>query len=302
MIETSVEPGIDISAYSIAQIRDLQSGEGKLPEKAKTETSEVAAETPAAESIVAASDPAKTEETEAEKEISEPTPKGKGLQKRFSTLTKTIRDLEAKLAAKPPAAPEVKQAVATPEPVKELTAPKQEDFTSWEDYADARVEYKIKLAKADEAQAAQVATAKAEQSALESRLTKQTSEARVKHADFDAVALNPQLPVTQVMLHVLQSSDNGAELLYHLGQNPELSAKIAALSPGSAALAIGKLEAKLFPEDAPEPVAPKTETTKVLPKPVSTVGAVTATPKASLNDMEYGPEWKTLYAKQRSKR
>lgn len=280
MADVNVEPVIDISNYSIAQIRELQSGEKAAPETVEKAPSEAAAE-PAVESIAAESDTAKTEELEAEKEIAKPTPGGKGLQKRFSTLTKTIRDLEAENASLKASKPEIKQAAATPEPVKIEAAPKSEDFTTWEEYSDAVVRHQFKAAKAEEVAAQQTALAQQQRSELEARLTAQTAEARTKHADFDAIALNPKLPVTPVMLHVLQSGDNGAELLYHLGQHPEVAAAIAQMKPGAAALALGRLSAKLFPDTDPEPVvkeAAKAE--KVLPKPVSTVGTGGTAPLA----------------------
>jgi len=291
---------IDLSGSSFSDIRKMMAGE-EVAAKAveKPAVSEVAAETSdAAESTVTESDTVKKEVVAP---VEETTPESKtGIEKRFSKLTKTIRDLEAKLAVK---APEVKPAVATPEPA--LTAPKQEDFSDWEAYSDALVEHKVKLIESRKDGEAKARVAQEQQAALEAKLISQTDSARVKYEDFDDVALNPELPVTPVMLHVLQSSDNGAELLYHLGSNPDVSAKIAAMSPGAAALAIGRLEAKLFPDEQPKPavVEKAAVAPKVLPKPPATVGNTATPSRHDLNDpnIPFG-EFKTLYAKSLKKK
>lgn len=261
----------------MADVRRALSGESIAAEPVVREPSEVAEVTPAPESIAADPDPAETKDAQSTEETPE---KKSGIEKRFSKLTKTIRDLEARLAATP-VKPEVQQEAAKPESVKS-GAPKQEDFSNWEDFSDALVEYKVEQIEAKKAKAHSDRVAQAAQAAAESQWENQTTAAAEKHDDFDAVALNSKLPVSPVMFHVIQSSENGAELLYHLGSNPEVSAKIAAMTPGQAALALGKLEAKLFPDEAPKPVA--APVAKALPKPPATVGGTATAPKADISD------------------
>lgn len=67
--------------------------------------------------------------------------------------------------------------------------------------------------------------------------------ARAETPDFQAVALDPTLPVSQVMTQVIMRSENGPQMLYHLGQNRALAQKIANMGPIEAALEMGRLSA-----------------------------------------------------------
>ena len=90
-------------------------------------------------------------------------------------------------------------------------------------------------------------------------------KAREKYDDFEQVAYNPKLPITDVMAQSIQASDIGPEVAYHLGANPKEAERIARLSPILQAKEIGKLEAKLASDppvkktsNAPTPISPLT--------------------------------------------
>jgi len=90
-------------------------------------------------------------------------------------------------------------------------------------------------------------------------------EARVKYDDFEQVAYNPTLRITDVMAQTIQASDLGPDLAYHLGSNPKEAERIARLPPFLQAKEIGKIEAKLADNppvkkttSAPAPIAPVT--------------------------------------------
>jgi hypothetical protein len=90
-------------------------------------------------------------------------------------------------------------------------------------------------------------------------------KAREKYDDFEQVAYNPNLPITDVMAQSIQASDIGPEVAYHLGANPKEAERIARLSPILQAKEIGKLEAKLASDppvkktsNAPTPISPIT--------------------------------------------
>jgi hypothetical protein len=103
-----------------------------------------------------------------------------------------------------------------------------------------------------------------EQSELSEAYHDREEEARGKYDDFEQVAYNPNLPITDVMAEAIQSSEIGPDLAYHLGSNPKEAERIARLSPFLQAKEIGKLEAKLASEppkptktsSAPAPIAP----------------------------------------------
>jgi len=89
--------------------------------------------------------------------------------------------------------------------------------------------------------------------------------ARDKYDDFDQVARNPNVPITEVMAEAIYASDVGPEVAYYLGSNIKEAARISKLSPFLQAKEIGKLEAKLALEppvkkttSAPPPISPVT--------------------------------------------
>mgnify|MGYP003337628811 CR=1 FL=1 len=151
---------------------------------------------------------------------------------------------------------EQKLKVATPE--LPATPPTQEQFESPEAYAHALAERKAaELVARREAERQQAEV-------LESYHERE-EKARDKYEDFEQVAYNPRLPITQVMAETIQASDIGPEMAYYLGSNPKEADRIARLSPFLQAKEIGKIEAKLAENppvkkssSAPTPISPVT--------------------------------------------
>ena len=158
------------------------------------------------------------------------------------------REQAQKLKAQPLAPP--------PEPLK------PDNFADAQAYADALAERKAaELLAQREAEAERVATLEAYQDREE--------EARTKYDDFEQVAYNPKLPVTETMAQTIQASEIGPDVIYHLGSNPKEAERIARLSPLLQAREIGKIEARL----ASSPPAKKTSTA---PAPIAPVTARTS--------------------------
>jgi len=133
-----------------------------------------------------------------------------------------------------------------------------ENFETYEAYADALAERKAEelLAKRE--------AAKQQQSLLEQYHDREET-ARDKYDDFDQVAYNPNLPVTEYMAQSIQASDIGPDVLYWLGSNPKEASRIARLDPILQAKEIGKIEASMASNppvrkasNAPAPIAPVT--------------------------------------------
>lgn len=104
-----------------------------------------------------------------------------------------------------------------------------------------------------------------QQAVIEDSYAEREEEVRNKYDDFDQVAYNPQLRVTDVMAETIKSSDMGPDLAYWLGSNPKEADRISRLSPLLQAREIGKIEAKITAEpfqkktsSAPEPIRPVT--------------------------------------------
>jgi len=133
-----------------------------------------------------------------------------------------------------------------------------EQFESTEAYAEA-----LAYQKAEELIARREA-AKQQSQVLESYQEREEA-ARDKYDDFEQVAYNPKLPITNVMAETIQSSDIGPDLAYYLGSNPKDAERISRMSPLAQAKEIGKIEAKLSSNppvkkttSAPAPISPVT--------------------------------------------
>ena len=110
------------------------------------------------------------------------------------------------------------------------------------------------------------------QAELLEQFHEQEEEARAKYDDFEQVAYNPKLPITDVMAQTIQASEIGPEMAYYLGSNPKEAERISKLSPILQAKEIGKIEAKLSDNppvkktsNAPAPIAPVTARTSGSP-------------------------------------
>lgn len=134
--------------------------------------------------------------------------------------------------------------------------PPVDQFESPEAYADALAYKKAEELLAQREQARQ-------QSEILETYHEKEEEARNKYDDFEQVAYNPNLPITNVMAETIQASDIGPDLAYYLGANPKEADRISRLSPFLQAKEIGRLEVKLTTEPmtkqvskAPEPISP----------------------------------------------
>jgi hypothetical protein len=157
---------------------------------------------------------------------------------------------------------QAQKAKSQPVPSEPLKA---DDFADTQTYADALAERKAQelLAKRD---------AEAERAATLDAYHDREEEARNKYDDFEQVAYNPKLPVTETMAQTIQATENGPDVIYYLGSNPKEAERIARLSPLLQAREIGKIEAKLGDNPpakktstAPAPIAPVTARTSGAP-------------------------------------
>jgi len=145
---------------------------------------------------------------------------------------------------------------------KQLKAPVEippiEQFNSPDEYAEVLAERK-----------AEELLARREQARLQSEIIEsyhdKEEDARNKYDDFEQVAYNPKLPITDAMAQTIQASEVGPDMAYYLGSNPKEAERISRLSPLQQAKELGKIEAKLADNpvvkktsSAPAPIAPVT--------------------------------------------
>jgi hypothetical protein len=153
-----------------------------------------------------------------------------------------------------------------------VSTPSQEQFESVEAYAEALATHKAEeLLRNREQQ-------RARQEMVEAYHDRE-EDARSKYEDFEQVAYNPKLPVTNVMAETIQASDIGPDIAYFLGSNPKEADRISRLSPFLQAKEIGKIEAKLSENP------PAVKKTSSAPTPITPVTArVTGTPAYDTTD------------------
>jgi hypothetical protein len=153
---------------------------------------------------------------------------------------------------------EQQQRLAETQIVKAPSTASVDQFESPEAYAEA-----LAYQRAEELIAKREA-AKQQSQILESYQEREDA-IRDKYDDFEQVAYNPKLPITNVMAETIQSSDIGPELAYYLGTNPKDAERISRMTPFAQAKEIGKIEAKLSDNppvkkttSAPAPISPVT--------------------------------------------
>jgi hypothetical protein len=147
--------------------------------------------------------------------------------------------------------------VAPPAPL-----PPVDSFADAQSYAEALAEQKAQelVARRDAAQ---------QQTAVLEAYQDREEDARVKYDDFEQVAYNPNLRVTDAMAQTIQASDIGPDVIYYLGTNPKEADRIARLPVLLQAKEIGKLEAKLVSD-------PPVKRTSTAPAPIAPVNARTS--------------------------
>lgn len=131
------------------------------------------------------------------------------------------------------------------------------------DYDEQLVAKVRKAERQERAENAEAVAQRVTQDHFEAKI----EDARSKWADFDIVTQNPNLPISNEMAKVIQDSEAGAEVFYHLGKNPVEAARINRLPAHLQAVELGKLEMRLT---APKPLP------KQPPAPVKPVSAIAA--------------------------
>jgi len=164
------------------------------------------------------------------------------------------REMESRPASTPAAQPDKK------DPPQQDEAPKRETYSSYEEYVEARADWRARVAAREEREQA----AKEEQERKE-RETLQTREkdwhgrinkAAEKYTDFATVMEDSEATLALIhsspMRAFIVESDIGPEIIYELCRNPAEAKRIAELPPRKQAAEITKIEEKLAAA-APKP-------------------------------------------------
>lgn len=158
------------------------------------------------------------------------------------------------------------------EPLKE-----PHEYESDSDYQRALIREELRQAERERLQREQTAAAETAQQERVNAYEARANEARTKIPDFDQVAHSQHVTYSNAMIQLVQESDLGPEIAYHLGKNPREADRIARLSPLSAAREIGRLESKFAQTSRPK--------VSNAPPPVKTISGTGAIEQKKLEDM-----------------
>lgn len=160
---------------------------------------------------------------------------------------------------------------AQPKPVEEVrdsNEPTRDKFETYEDFIEARAEWRATQATN---KTLQEAIKREEQERIRETQKKSSREwsqkvdkARNEIEDFDEVCSESEAPVTGHMSSAIMESDRGPQIAYYLAQHPEEAERISKLTPSKQVAAIVNLEEKVAkpvktPSKAPAPITPVTK-------------------------------------------
>lgn len=156
-------------------------------------------------------------------------------------------------------------------------------------------QYEKKLSKAlDERE--QSKSQKSEQERIEQTWREREAPVEAANADYKELSTiaitflkqNGTSPTVQAIGAAITESEAGPQLLRHLGDEYETLQKLAKLSPMAAVRELGKIEARLAPEESAEKEEDETDPpvppVKQPPKPPTPVRKVAAVTKPDIND------------------
>lgn len=134
------------------------------------------------------------------------------------------------------------QKAATPQVDAEPVRPSQADFPDPDAWAEALIDYADKratyTAKQEFKRLEAEAQAKVAQTAAEEKVRnsvaayeERAKKTKEKYADFSEVAERPDVSVPFPAVHAIMNDENGPELRYYLGKNPDVAQKLMDMMP-----------------------------------------------------------------------
>jgi len=249
--------------------------------------------------------PAATDETAEPSTDDAGKPEPKGVGKRIDELTRYRREAERErdywreMAMRNTQQPE-KVVEAQPAPTPATKVPSLADYEYDETkYQTALIEF-TKAEARREAEA--VLKAEREREAHEQSVKtwkEKAAEFAKSKPDFNDRVNDPTLPISAPMAKVIQASEIGPEVVYHLAENRELAAEIARLPADAAAFAIGRIEGRLLAQkEAVKAPAPRAVVSQAPPPPPKIEASEPDIRKSVYDDGLPMKEWLALREKQ----
>lgn len=270
------------------------------PKQATGETAEASDATETDLEETPSLDSTSTEEGEDEveaKDDEEKAPKKKGgFQKRIEKFQKKLSEKDQEIEYLRKIAFEKKQQEDPPKsPVEKVEvigkpqAPKANDFETHEEYVKAHDNYvetltdwKLEQKDKQREQAARENAAKTEFQKKGDAFQSRINEFKKSAEDFDDLMEDVNIDVPLHLQEVFLTSELGPALMYELAKNQKELERISKLPPITAALELGKIEARLA--KASELPASKELKTPKAPTPIAPIGAKGGSLKKSIDD------------------
>ncbi len=182
--------------------------------------------------------------------------------------------------------PEEKPPVTAPATPAATSEPKQADFSDFNEYTKALVEWKadqIASRKISEWQTtdAQKRANETFQQKVSGLIDRLDTEGPKKYPDFEEVARDPSLPITTVIRDALAECEAPEDVAYYLGKNRATAVQLSRMNPIQAARTIGLIEAEIKAARSNTPPKPKIPGA---PPPINPLGSGNIVTK-SLEDM-----------------
>lgn len=278
-------PGPALSATSDAPLKqqeppvsavgNAQGGEKEAPKAVTEPTDKEIAQPKTGEETGDAGDPAADNQTDADKggkktmsaRMSELAQARKAAEKRADDLAAALKIM----------AENQQQGVTTSTKTADDPRPSRDKFENPDDYDGALIEWSArqatKVAQAETRKALETEKVKETQTKIVEEWNKKAAKAAEKYPDFNEVAFSDDVSITIAMSHVILTAENGDDLVYHLGKNPEEAARIAALPVAQQGFAMGQLASKIGKS-----------TVSKAPDPMKRVGSNAAASGKTAND------------------
>lgn len=196
---------------------------------------------------------AKNKERDAEQRATEAKTLADKTQAQLDTALKALETVSGRSAV------DAKAKIETEDP-----RPKRETFDNPDAYDSALIDWSARgAARVASAEATAKAKTEADNKAKEDKKAAEEAEERKQiettkkawnerrakaieeYPDFAEVTEREDVQISAAMASVIVSAENGPDLAYHLGKNPEVAERIAQLSPALAVFEMGKLAASL---------------------------------------------------------
>ncbi|MHA1481882.1 MAG: hypothetical protein ACTSQA_00405 [Candidatus Heimdallarchaeaceae archaeon] len=196
------------------------------------------------------------------------------VEKRIGKLTRKWRTAERTAEAEKIKRAELEAELnALKAVIPDTDKPSADDFDDTEEYIEALTDWKIE--QKFKAQNAKVINGEKEivdKKTIEDNenmLDEVIEDGRDKYADYDTVVFDENLTITQGMYDIIIDSEIASDVLYYLGQNPDVALELSELSELKVSRRIGKIESIL--ENA---VVGERDSTNILAKSISSTGGI----------------------------